>query len=192
MKKLLLAAFILICTGMVAQPPMGGGRGGRPQGGERGERGERSHMQRQGGQEQEFMIMGMPEIPGLSLEQQEKLSKEITNERKDISKLMQKKNEIKIDSENPGISEKDRQKLAEKMAKVDEDIKKKEAKYDKKYRSILSEEQYNIFSEKKKEIQFTKQSPFGNRPHRNEGQEGPDHEGGDDMMAPPVPDGDMF
>ncbi|MFV0417738.1 MAG: hypothetical protein ACK5KT_03250 [Dysgonomonas sp.] len=188
MKKILLAAFILICTSMAAQPPMGG-RGGRPPGGERG---ERPHMQRPDGQEQEFMIMGLPEIPGLSLEQQEKLSKEITNERKDISKLMQKKNEIKIDSENLGISEKDRQKLAEKTAKVDEDIKKKEAKYDKKYRSILSEEQYKIFAEKKKEIQFTKQQPFGNRPERGEGLERPEREPGDDMMDPPVPDGDMF
>lgn len=189
MKKLIcVASFILICTSMAAQPPMGG-RGGRPPGGQRE---GRPPMQRPGGQGQEFLITGISEIPGLSLEQHEKLSKEITNERKDISKLIQKKNEIKIDSENPGIGGKERQKLSEKMAKVDEDIKKKEAKYDKKYRSILSDEQYQAFAEKKKDIQFIKQHPFGNRPRRGENQEKPENRTGDDMMPPPMPDEDMF
>lgn len=190
MKKLLLATFILACTSMVAQPPMGGGgRGQRPEGGPRG---GRPPMQRNADTEgQNLMIIGLPEISGLTLEQQEKLSKEITNERKDISKLMQKKNEIRIDSENPGISEKQRQKLSEKIVKVDEDIKKKEAKYDKKYRSILSEEQYKVFAEKKKDIKFTGQRPSGNRPQRGDFEGRPENGPGNEMM-PPAPDGDMF
>jgi len=191
MKKILLAAtFILICTSMAAQPPMGG-RGGRPQGG--GQREGRPPMQKQGDQEQGFMIMGMPEIPGLTLKQQEKLSKEITNERKDVSKLMQKKSELRIESENPGISEKERQKNMDKMAKIDEKIKKVEAKYDKKYRSILSAEQYQIFSEKKKEIQFMQHGQPGNRPERGSKQGMPEQRpDGDDRMRPDMPDEDMF
>lgn len=106
MKKSILAiTFILICSGLAAQPPMGGGGGGRPQGGPGG--GRPPMMNKQGQNQDSFMIMGIPEIPDLTLEQREKLGKEITNERKDISKLMQEKQELKIDSENPGMADDD-------------------------------------------------------------------------------------
>ena len=175
MKKSILAVtFILICSGLAAQPPMGGGRP--------------PMMNKQGQNQDSFMIMGMPEIPDLTLEQREKLGKEITSERKDISKLMQEKQELKIDSENPGMAEKDRQKLFGKMTKIDEKIKKKEEKYDKKYRSILSEEQYNIFSANKKNIEFRGQG----MPNRGNTQQPPVQRPDDGGGRPDMPDDDMF
>ncbi|EGK03264.1 hypothetical protein [Dysgonomonas gadei] len=187
MKKSILAiTFILICSGLAAQPPMGGGGGGRPQGGPGG--GRPPMMNKQGQNQDSFMIMGIPEIPDLTLEQREKLGKEITNERKDISKLMQEKQELKIDSENPGMAEKDRQKLFGKMAKIDEKIKKKEEKYDKKYRSILSDEQYNIFSANKKNIEFRGQGI----PNRGNRQQPPAQRPDDNGGRPDMADDDMF
>lgn len=181
MKKILFATlFILICSNVMAQMPMGGGRGGRPQGGPPGNRPSMSGEK----QNQDFVLMGMPEIPNLTLEQREKLSKAISEERKDISKLMDKKQELRQEASNPGIAEKKRTKLQEKIDKVDNDIKKKETKYDKKYRSILSLEQYEIFIENKKNIEFRGQGnrlQRGNRPQRP-GQGGP----------PDMPNDNMF
>lgn len=155
MKKILLTTTLLILyTGLAAQPQMGGmGRGnGRPPGGGRGE--GRPLIHNNNSQEGSFMIMGIPDIPELTLEQREKLSKAISDERKDISKLMQEKQELKRKADNPGIAEKERVKLSEKADKTDEKINEKQEKYDKKYKSILTAEQYQIFSEKKKDIEF--------------------------------------
>lgn len=107
MKKILLTiSFILVCTCMAAQMSMGGGR---------------SPMQNRninsGGQD--FILMSIPDIPGLTLDQREKLSKTISDGRKDTSKLMEEKLELKMKSDNPGLAEKKRQKLMEKMIKVD-------------------------------------------------------------------------
>lgn len=185
MKKVILSITLaLACITLAAQPPMGG-RGGRPQGGPGG---GRPPMHQDGNREQSPMITGLSEIPDLTLKQREKLSKEMTNERKDISKLTQKKEELRIDSENPGLSEKDRQKLIEKIAKVDEDIQKKEVKYDKKYRSILSAEQYQAFSEKKKDIQFMKHR----QPGKSDGRRMPPPQFEREGHHPDMPEGDMF
>lgn len=159
MKKILLVtSFFLVCTYMSAQMPMGGG--GRPQGGRPG--GERPPMQNgnMNSRGQDFILMSMPDIPGLTLDQREKLSKAISDERKDMSTLMDEKQELKMKSDNPGLAEKKRQKLINKIIKVDAKLKKTEEKYDKKYRSILSEEQYQTFIKKKKEIEF---KGFGKR-----------------------------
>lgn len=185
MKKVILSiTFTLACIALAAQPPMGG-RGGRPQGVPGG---GRPPMHQDRNKEQGAMITGLSEIPDLTLKQREKLSKEITNERKDISKLAQKKEELRIDSENPGLSEKDRQKLIAKIAETDEDIRKKEEKYDKKYRSILSTEQYQAFSEKKKNIQFMKHRQPGDRDGRR--MSPPQFDG--ERHHPDMPEEDMF
>ncbi|WP_029901799.1 hypothetical protein [Prevotella sp. 10(H)] len=194
MKKGLLAAiFIFWCTTLAAQPPIGGGNGGRRPGGHGG---GRPPMQRAGqGQGQSangFMIMGLSDIPELTLEQREKLSKEITNERKDASKLIQQKRELQIDGENPGMAEKERQKLFEKVAKIDEKIKKNEEKYDKKYRSILSDEQYNIFAVNKKNIEFRGQGRQGARPPRGRMPQPPAQRPDDGKGRTDAPDEDLF
>lgn len=163
MKKVILtAAFVLIYIHLSAQPPMsGGGRGGRPPGDTKG---ERPLMQNGNVKQENFMILAIPDIPDLSLKQRGKLSKEITNERKDISKLMTQKQALMMDAQNPGMAEKERQKLFDKMAKIDDKIIKKEEKYDKKYRSILSDAQYTIFIVSKQDIQFRGQGRKGERP----------------------------
>ncbi|MFV0535777.1 MAG: hypothetical protein ACK5M3_00215 [Dysgonomonas sp.] len=184
MKKILLTtSFILICISMTAQMPMGGG--GRPQGGRPGG-GERPPMQNgnsnSGGQD--FILMSMPDIPGLTLEQREKLSKAISDERKDMSKLMDEKQELRMKSDNPGLAEKKRQKLMEKMIKADNKIKKNEEKYDKKFRSILTEEQYQFFMKKKKDIEF---KGFGKPNNQQRPPRRPDN-----GERPDMPDENMF
>lgn len=190
MKKILFAIFTIISINSLAQSPMGGGMGGNrpPMGGGRGE--GRPPMQQRSGNQDDFMIMGMPDIPALTLEQREKLSKTISDERKDISKLMKEKNDYKRESDNPGIAGKERRKLLEKVDKTDEKIKKKEEKYDKQYRKILSEEQYNIFSEKKKDIEFRGYGRPGERSNKANRQQPPHMQEGE--MAPNMPDNDSF
>lgn len=154
-----ILTFILISVSLMAQPPAGGQRGaGRPQGGP-GERPPRSSNDRQQG----AMILGIPDIAGLTLEQREKLSKEITNEHQSRAKLIQKKEELVIDTKNPGMAEKERQKLFSKIEEYDKKIKKNEEKYDKKYKKILTEEQYNTFVANKEHIKFD-QRERGSKP----------------------------
>lgn len=155
MKKILLTVTLIIaCGSLAAQGSMGGMGGGRPPEGGKG-RGEGHAPMHQGNSRDEsFFIMGIPDIPNLTLEQREKLSKTISDERKDIFKLMQEKQELKMRSENPGIANKERLKLTEKISKTDEKIKTKQEKYDKKYKSILTAEQYHIFAEKKQSVEF--------------------------------------
>ncbi|HML66164.1 MAG TPA: hypothetical protein PKC55_15140 [Dysgonomonas sp.] len=155
MKKILLTVTLIIaCGSLAAQGSMGGMGGGRPPGGGKG-RGEGHAPMHQGNSRDEsFFIMGIPDIPNLTLEQREKLSKTISDERKDIFKLMQEKQELKMRSENPGIANKERLKLTEKISKTDEKIKTKQEKYDQKYKSILTTEQYHIFAEKKQSVEF--------------------------------------
>ncbi|MFV0328474.1 MAG: hypothetical protein ACK5KL_01430 [Dysgonomonas sp.] len=190
MKKILFIIFILITGNITAQSPMGGGMGGNrpPRGGGRGE--GRPPMQQRSGNQDDFMIMGMPDIPDLALEQREKLSKAISEERKDISKLIKEKQDYKRESDNPGIAGKERAKLLEKAEKTDDKIRKKEEKYEKKYRSILSEEQYQIFSEKKKDIEFRGHGRQGERPNKANRQQPPQIP--NENMAPDMPDNDMF
>lgn len=189
MKKVIIGVtLILTCTTLAAQPPMGEGRGGRPQGAPRGNRPPMDNQKQQG---ENFIIMGLSEIPDLKLEQREKLSKAISDERKDISKLMLKKQDLKIEADHPGMAEKSRQKLIGKMDKLDEDIKKKKGKYDKKYRSILSDEQYKIFEVNKENIEFKIHKPREARPNR-EGRQGPPPHGSNRERQSDMPERDMF
>ncbi|MDH6308749.1 Spy/CpxP family protein refolding chaperone [Dysgonomonas sp. PFB1-18] len=193
MKSLVAAILIFagVCTNLSAQPPMGMGGGGRPPGGKGG--GRPPMMHGMGQDMNEPMIMGLPEIPDLTLEQREKLSKAVTDERKDISKLLKEKQDMKRESENPGLAGKDLQKLLEKMDKTDEKIKKKEEKYDKKYRSILSDDQYNIFSVNKKDIRFrSERKPDGKRPERGDRKTPPARPDSNNMQRPEISEEDMF
>lgn len=191
-KAILVTTLLIICNGLAAQPPMGGMGGGRPPGGRGGE--GRPPMHEKGGQNQDFFIMGMPDIPDLTLEQREKLSKAISDEQKDISKLMQEKQDIKMKADNPGISEKERVKLIGKAEKTDEKIRKKQEKYDDKYKSILSAEQYQIFSEKKKDIEFRgpRNGTEGRRPDRGKGEHQLPPQMPEGEPALEMPDNEMF
>lgn len=63
--------------------------------------------------------------------------------------------------QQPKLSEKDQKKLDG----IEKNVTKTHAKADKKYRSILTKEQYAVFNEKKNEIKFNTPSK-GNRPQR--------------------------
>lgn len=154
MKRLFLFTILITaCIILMAQPPQGGGR----QGGMRGDRPDRPRMGHPMQQNsKEVMLSHLPEIEGLTLKQREKLSKAITDEHKSIKKYMEEKHQLmmQIDPKNPNVSTKDLDKNRKKVEKIENNIKKAEEKADKKYRSILSSEQYISFTEKKKEIQF--------------------------------------
>lgn len=159
-----LATVILLSIGisLAAQPPIGGG-GSRPQGGPgRG----RPPMQSMNQQNDNFIITNIPDIPNLTLDQREKLSKEISNEKRDISKLMAERMKQDREAQNPGLASKDRVKMIEKVEKIDAKISKQEEKYDKKYRKILSDDQYLFFKEKKNEIRFNDQRGQGRKKPR--------------------------
>lgn len=161
MKTLATVILLSISINLAAQPPMGGGGGGRPPGGPGGGRPPMHSMNQQ---EDNFIITGLPDIQDLSLKQREQLSKALSDERKDVSKLMKEKQELEREAQNPGLASKDRVKMMEKAEKTDDKIRKKEEKYDKKIRKILSDEQYLQFKEKKNEIRFLDQRrPNGQR-----------------------------
>ena len=132
----------------------GGGRGGYG-GGSRGNRGNMGEMRRQS-QSQDYgqvSITNFPEISGLTLKQKLDLSTAVTNEHKDILKLMDQKQELRVKMDH-AANQKDREKDTKKMAKLDDKIQKVSQKTDKKIQSILTNEQYREFMEKKDQIKF--------------------------------------
>jgi len=153
----------LIASGLVlyAQPPQGRRPGGRPHRGEMKER--PAHREGKVG------VMKLPEIPGLTDNQREKLVSCLTDERKNVMSLMSEKHEMQFQLENKqDLSQKEIEKQKTKIAKIDEKIEKKKNKSDKKINSILTAEQYMIYSEKKKEIEFSGREKRMNRPPHRE------------------------
>lgn len=165
MRKLYTLLFLLtIILNLSAQPPGGGGgrsQGGPPPGGGRGGP-PQSGMNFSS---EEIVIIEFPSIENLELKQREKLSDVVVSERKELSKLMQER--MALDMERKA-KEKDKSfddiKYQKKQQKIKEKENKVIAKADKKYRSILSETQYQEFLDKKKLIKFK-----GNRPKRGDG-----------------------
>ncbi len=158
MKKLLASLIVVFsCITLMAQPPQGGGMGGgnRPPGGPGGPpMGENRDFN------PEIGIMKMPEIPDMTDKQRQKLTKNIIREQKEVTTQMADLHALKIEMEStPGLSDKEKEKLQKKMDKIDEKMKKTREKYDKKYRSILTDNQYEAFTAKKNEIQFRQPGP---------------------------------
>lgn len=165
MKKILvILAVLAVFVNMDAQPPMGGGPGGRPP-----MRGQGGMEHAQSGDSSEIGILKFPEIPGLTSDQREKLVKAATDERKDVMAQMDKKRELHMKAGRPDqLTEKEKAKLDKQAQKIDEKIEKVKAKADKKYRSILEPDQYQIFMDKKAEIEFKGARKGGNRPQQGE------------------------
>lgn len=180
MKKILvILAALAVFVSMDAQPPMGGGPGGRPPMGGQG-RQERVQSNDSG----EIGVLKFPEIPGLTTNQREKLVKAVTDERKSVMTLMDKKKELHMEAGRPDqLTEKEIAKLENQTQKIDIKIEKVKAKADKKYRSILEPDQYQVFLDKKAEIEFKGGHKQGNRPQRGERPQRPDD--GDEGGTPP-------
>lgn len=132
-----------------AQPPQRGsyGRGG----------GNRPPMERRlKPSELRVGILTLPEIPGLDDKQREKLTKTLSKEQKDINKINEERENIRIQIENPSLKANAKANGEKLLVKLDEKVEKTRIKYDKKYRSILTEEQYQILTQHWKEIEFRK------------------------------------
>lgn len=170
MKKIFAAVILaLTCISLSAQAPQGGRGGGRPPGGPGGE-GGRPPMGARADSNEAPWIMKLPEISNLTLDQRTKLVDALSKEQADMSKLIGERQSLKIQIDNnPELTSKELQKITKKIDKVNTKIGKSKAKYDKKYRSILSLEQYQEFETKRKDIKF------GN-PRRPEGMKSPNGE----------------
>jgi len=164
MKKFLLTtALILSVLSIQAQPPQGGGSG-------RG--GMRPLMDRPSSQDDKLWITNFPEIPDITLKQREKLGSTLTKEQKDINKQMKKKRDLDIETNNNlDLYNSDVEKNMKKMAKIDKEIDKIREKTNNKIKSILSPEQFLVFSEKRDEFKFKR---FEQRKAMNGGKERPE------------------
>lgn len=157
MKNVLIILSFMSCVSLSAQPPRGGFPGGREGGGRRP-----PMEKREGGERQEFGIMNLPEIPGLTDKQRDKLTKTLSKEQKEINKINIKKDNIRVQTENPSLNANEVANGERFMAKLDEKAANTKAKYDKKYQSILTEEQYQVFTKHRDAIEFRRP------PRRNE------------------------
>jgi len=156
-----MIAGLCVCMSVSAQGyggrgGFGGGRGGYG-GGYRGNRegnsGMRSQSQSLSRDYSQLSITDFPEITGMTLKQNLDLSTVVTDEQRNILKLTDQKQElqVKIDHAN---SQKDIDKNTKKMANLDEKIRQVSIKADKKIQTILTNDQYKEFLEKKDQIKF--------------------------------------
>jgi hypothetical protein len=145
------------------------GRGGNRQGPPSGmaNRGEMS------GQEQ-LRLDSFPSIPDISLEQRADIGIILSKEQKDIVKQIRKKQEwMEKDRQSPEKIEKEKEKIHKKVAQIDDKIGKRIEKSNKKIRKILSDEQYQVFLEKRNQFRFSRSSVPGNRPPEGGSRERP-------------------
>jgi len=153
-----------VCMNMAAQGygGRGGGYGGRG-GGYRGNRGNSGAMRNQsqslGKDYSQICITDFPKISGLTLNQELDLTKAITNERKSLLKLSDQKQELQVKIEH-AKNQKDIDKNTKKATKLDAKIQETSLKADKKIQSILTNEQYQEFMEKKDQIKFGMQPTY--------------------------------
>ncbi|MDR0757901.1 MAG: hypothetical protein LBF85_08655 [Tannerella sp.] len=164
--------YLILCLALTsiclqAQPPQG--RGARMGGGNRqgpppgmGQRGET------GKAEEQFRLDSFPEIPGITLAQRADIGIVLTGEQKDIFKYVREKHKLMDkDRQSPGRSEKEKEKTQKNIAAIDGKIRKRIGKSDRKIRKILSDEQYRVFLEKRKDFLFVRVNPPGFRPPEN-------------------------
>lgn len=171
MKQALLAIILIISIGMAAQPPqggrgMGGNRGGGPP--------MRGQMNGDKQSNEGFWVMHLPEISDLTQDQRRKLIENLSKEQENISKLVQEKKELEAEmNKATDPSKKDMDKWLKKIGKIDDKIIQTGNDYEKKYRKILTVEQYMVFREKKKEIQFKRPRRDGRFPQHPDGERPP-------------------
>ena len=89
-------------------------------------------------------IKTLPEIPGISLYQRLKLGNALCSYKEKEQSLLMKRYKITGDAPEDVLSAKD----AKKVAKIDADLAKQRSKSQNKIRSILTQQQYDVFLEK--------------------------------------------
>ena len=163
----------------------GGGRGGYGGGGYRGNRGNMGGMRNQSQSlskdYSQICITDFPEITGLTLKQNLDLSNIVTAEQRDILKLSDQKEDLQVKIDH-AENQKNVDKNTKKMAKLDDKLQQVSQKADKKIQTILTNDQYKEFLEKKDQIKFGTLPAFrgGFRPNPNPNQQ--DNGGNPDRM----------
>lgn len=181
---LIIASLIAISLNIEAQPP----QGGRPGGG-RPPMGEMRHGP--GNNDDKIGIRKLPEIPNLTNDQREKLVKYLTDERQNVIKLMNEKRDLSDQYKNKSdLSQKEIDKKEKKIAEINEKIEKVKNKSNEKISTLLTPEQYLVFGEKKKEIEFTGREKMRNRPPHGESGQRPEFS--EREMPPQMPEDGEF
>jgi len=189
MKKFFIGMIVglSICLSVSAQGyggrgGFGGGRGGYGGGGYRGNRGNTGGMRNQSQSlskdYSQICITDFPEITGLTLKQNLDLSNIVTAEHREILKLSDQKEDLKVKIDH-AENQKDIDKNTKKMAKLDDKIQQVSIKADKKIQAILTNDQYKEFSEKKELIKFGTLPTFrgGFLPNPNQQENGNGNQG---------------
>jgi hypothetical protein len=165
MKKFSISIIVLFSAAqLLAQMPQGGGYGGRGGGGFGG--GRRGGPPQGRGNfnpdkiDETLTLETFPDIPDLTLEQRRKTGEVMTDEQKAIRKLDRQKHELHHrQMQAVDWDEKKIEKNREKIEKTDEKIAKRIEESNKKVKKILSEEQYEVFIEKRNDFKFNIQAP---------------------------------
>ena len=160
-----MIASLCVCMNLSAQGRGGGGgRGGAGGGGGnlRGGPGGPPPTATVSRDYEQVQIADFPEISGLDVDKKLKLFSIIKNERKNILKLTDQKQELQILNER-STKPKDIEKNNKNIAKLDEKINKENLNTDKKIKSTLTNDQYKAFVEKKDQIKFNDPPVSGRR-----------------------------
>jgi len=155
-----MIAGLCVCLNLSAQ---GGGRrgGGGGGGGNRGGGGW-SQTPSISRDYEKVQILEFPEIAGLDVNQKLKLFSILKNERKNFLMLSDEKQSLEM-ANSRTTKQKEIDSNLKSMSKLDEKIKKESLNAEKKIRSLLGEEKYKIFLEKKDQIKFTDPPISGRR-----------------------------
>jgi len=161
-----MMAAVCVCTNVTAQGYGGryggGGHGGFGGGGRGGhDGGQRTQPQSTGKDYSQVRITDFPQITGLTLKQDLVVSTAVLNEQKDILKIKDQKQEMQVKIDHAG-NQKDFDKYTMKMAELDDKMQQVSLKADNKIRSVLTNEQYQEFTEKKDQIKFGILPQYGN------------------------------
>jgi hypothetical protein len=175
---ILLTVFSVV--GAYAQMPQGGGGFGGRGGGQRdGPPPGGMDFNRQ--KAEEILILEFfPEIPNITLEQKMDVGNILGDEQKRICKFESQKRELIEKEREENSDEKKIEKNRKKILKIDGKIKKQIEKSNKKIKKKLSDEQYQVFLEKRHEFRFSAQRP----PMIPEGQSVPGGRGREGMSPP--------
>ena len=149
----------------------GGHRGGPPPGG--------MDFNRQ--QAEETLILEFfPEIPNITMEQRIEVGIIMGDEQKRIRKFESQKQELMEKEGEEDPDEKEIEKNRTKIRKIDGKIQKQIEKSNKKIKKKLSDEQYQVFLERRNDFRFSVQKP----PMIPEGRSIPGGGGREEMLQP--------
>ena len=159
MKKFIFLICLILCLSVLDRMSIyaQGPQGRRPSG-DRSMNGPPGTMNN--GQSNNLFIENFPDIPYLSIKNRAKVETVMINEKGLIDIQTQKKQKLMEKEKNPSISEKKKNKIQKNIEKKDQKIKQTIDKSNKKVKKIITNDQYQVFIEKRGEFRFQKVSPM--------------------------------